>query len=224
MDSTQILAQARAGSEAPQGWVVLPLDRGKVILAICGWIFGILLGLGLFIAFAFIMIPYNYVHGVGPALISSVILAIILFIGLGSVWALIFDIRRLLHLEKHIIIITPDALVKQKGEKITYVPLMYVRGVTARGAAPPASRSAAGAGVDVRSHAGDNLIGLVAGRGFTSSGSRWRRGRMRTPTSLAFIDSRSDREVTVVNDASYGDPFMIASLLKEYARSAQDIV
>jgi hypothetical protein len=46
---------------------------------------------------------------------------------------------------------------------------------------------------------------------------------MRTPTSLAFIDSRDDSEVTVVTDEAYGDPFMIAALLKQYSRVAQDI-
>jgi hypothetical protein len=223
MDSSRILEQARTGPGTPQGWVVLPLDRARVILAICGWIFGAVLGLGLFIILALIMIPFNYLHGAGPAIFSTILLAVVLFIGLGSIWALTVDIRRLLSPQKHVIIITPDAFVKQEGEKIIHVPLMCVRNVTVRGPARPADRSADNAGLDIRSHRGDNLIGFVAGRGFTSSGSRWRRGRMRTPTALAFIDTRTDREVTVVTDDSFGDPFMIAALLKQYARSAQDI-
>jgi hypothetical protein len=40
---------------------------------------------------------------------------------------------------------------------------------------------------------------------------------MRVPTSLAFIDSRTDTEVTVVTDKSFGDPFYIAAHLKQYA-------
>ncbi len=223
MDSSQILEQARAGAQAPGDWIVLPLERNKLILGICGWIFGVVLGLGLFTLLALITIPYNYVHGAGSAIFSSTLLAILLFIGIGSIWALIVDIRRLLNLEKHVIIITPDAFVKQEGEKVIYVPLMYVRHITARGAPPPPDRSADSAGVDARTHAGDSVIGFFAGRGFTTSGMRWRRGRMRTPTSLAFIDSRTDSQVTVVTDASYGDLSMIAALLKQYARNAQDI-
>ena len=46
---------------------------------------------------------------------------------------------------------------------------------------------------------------------------------MRTPTSLAFVDSRTERQVVVVDDKSHGDPFMIAALLKQYAASAQSI-
>ena len=223
MDSSEILEQARTGPDAPNGWIVLPLGRDKVILGILGWIFGIVLGLGLFALLAFIMIPYNYQHGAGPAIFSTILLGILLFTGFGSLWALIIDIRRLLTIEKHVIVITPEAFVKQEGEKIIHVPLMYVRHVTARGVAPPTDRSVDSASLDTRSHASDNLIGFVAGRGFTTSGMRWRRKRMRTPTSLAFIDTRTDSEVTVVTDASYGDPFMIAALLKQYAASVQSI-
>lgn len=70
----------------------------------------------------------------------------------------------------------------------------------------------------------DNVVGFLVGRGLASSNEGWRRRRMRTPTSLAFIDTRNDSEVTVVNDTSYGDPFMIAALLKEYAASVQSLV
>src|SRR5947199_77996 len=66
-------------------------------------------------------------------------------------------------------------------------------------------------------------FGFLAGRGFTQSCMPWRRRRMRTPTTLAFVDSRTETEVTVVTDGSYGDPFMIAALLKQYAASVQNI-
>ena len=70
---------------------------------------------------------------------------------------------------------------------------------------------------------GENVLGFFAGRGFTPSGERWRRKRMRTPTSLAFVDSRTDQQVIVTSDGSYGDPFLIAALLKQYAASVQHI-
>ena len=57
----------------------------------------------------------------------------------------------------------------------------------------------------------------------TSPGMRWRLKRMRTPTTLAFVDSRTEKEVRVIDDKSHGDPFMIAALLKQYAASAQSI-
>ena len=48
---------------------------------------------------------------------------------------------------------------------------------------------------------------MLFGRGMTPSGMRYRRNRMRTPTTLAFIDDRDEREVVVVTDAADGDPF-----------------
>ena len=228
MDAVTILTQAKSNSDASYDWVVLPLLRNKLMWGIVGWAFGILLGLGLFTLLAFIVIPYNYENGAFPAIFSSVLLAILLFIGLGSVWALLKDMQRLRNIDQHIIVITPDTFVKQEGSKVINVPLLYVRHVTARGAAPPdASRTGSSggqrAGQPLHS-SGENMAGFFIGRGFTPTGANWRRKRMRTPTSLAFVDARTDVEVTVVTDEGYGDPFMIAALLKEHARNAQNSV
>lgn len=233
MNSPEILMQARSGSNAPHEWVVLPLLRSKLIWGIVGWVLGVLMGLGLFALLASIVIPYNYEHGAFPAIFSTILLGILLFIGLGSAWSLLADIRRLRHIEQHIIVITPDTFVKQEGDRIINVPLMYVRHVTARGAAPPnasydASTSGASSAGRQRSEAslhsaGESMGAFFIGRGFTPSGANWRRKRMRTPTSLAFVDSRDDSEVTVVTDDAYGDPFMIAALLKQYCKAAQNI-
>lgn len=223
MESSEILIQARTSSEAPHGWIVLPLVRSKVIWGMIGWAFGIFLGFGLFAALASIVIPYNYQHGIGPAIFSTLLLGIMLFIGLGSAWSLILDARRLRQADKHLIVITPEAFVKQEGERIIHVPLMYVRHVTSRGTPPP-DRSADNARLEGQVPAmGENVMGFLIGRAFTPSGMRWRRKRMRTPTSLAFVDSRNDDQVLVVTDGAYGDPFMIAALLKQYAASAQNI-
>jgi len=223
MESSEILMHARTGSEAPHGWIVLPLLRSKVAWGMAGWFFGILLGLGMFALLASIVIPYNYQHGIVPALFSTILLGIVLFIGLGSAWSLLVDARRLRQADKHLIVIPPEAFVKQEGDKIIYVPLVYVRHVTARGAPPP-DRSLENARTDKEiSGVGENVLGFFAGRGFTPSGERWRRKRMRTPTSLAFVDSRTDHQVIVTSDGSYGDPFLIAALLKQYAASVQHI-
>ena len=228
MDSSEILMQVKSGPDAPHGWIVLPLLRSKLLTGIFGWVLGILLGMGLFVALALVVIPYNYEDGAFAAIFSTILLGLFLFIGLGSLWSLVADVRRLRQLDKHVIIITPDELVKQEGDKIIHVPLMYVRNVTARGVAPPDHASPAANGragrFDAMPSAGENMMGVFAGRGLTPTGMHWRRKRMRTPTSLAFIDSRDDSEVTVVTDEAYGDPFMIAALLKQYSRTAQSIV
>ncbi|HZO70713.1 MAG TPA: hypothetical protein VFB60_00845 [Ktedonobacteraceae bacterium] len=223
MEAEEILAQTRSGSDLPHGWIVFPLLRSKVVLGIVGWIFGIILGLGLFALVASIVIPFNYQRGWFPATFSTILLGMFLFIGLGSIYLVITDIRRLSQSGKHIIVITPDHFVKQEGNKIILVPLEHVRHVTARGL-PPTDRTPppqAERGVRGVPGVGEGITGLLFGRGLSSSGTRWRRKRMRTPTSLAFIDTRTDNEVTVVTDEAYGDPFAIGGLLKQYAADVQ---
>ena len=220
MEAAEILEQAKVGSDTPHGWIVLPLLHRKLIVGILGWIFGIILGFGLFVMVAFATIPVDFQSGAFPALFSAFFLALLLFVGLGSAWSLFVDVKRLRSIDEHMIVLTPEDFFKQEGKKIIHVPLSSVRYVTARGRRPPDRTPER----EAMPRSKDNVVGFLVGRGLASSNENWRRRRMRTPTSLAFIDTRTDAEVTVVNDTSYGDPFMIAALLKEYAASVQSLV
>lgn len=224
MESDEILAQARSSPGGPHGWVIIPISRRNLGMAILGWAFGMVLGLGLFAAVASVVIPINFVRGIAAAIVTGILLAMLLFIGLGSLWTLIIDIQRLRHSDKHIIVITPEDFVKQEGNKIIHVPLVNVRHVTARGKAPVDRTASEENQLGEIPRASENIAGFFLGRGLIPSGARIRRRRMRTPTSLAFIDTRTDSEVTVVTDEVYGDPFMIAALLKQYAAAVQAIV
>jgi hypothetical protein len=137
------------------------------------------------------------------------------------------DVHRLMDADRYIIVITPDDFVKQEGHKIIHVPLMHVRHVTARGVPPPDRTPDRGSSVRQVSGAGENISSFFLGRNLartlSGSGSRSRMRRMRTPTTLAFLDSRTDTEVIVATDKTYGDPFSIAAVLKQYASSAQNI-
>lgn len=230
MDAEEILTKAKGiaqespGVENQDGWVVFPLLRNKVIVDSIGWVFGAIVGLGLCIAVALGTIPYNFQHGVATSLVALVLLALTLFIGLGSLWALYSNIRRLNEADKHIIVITPEDFVQQTGEKIVQVPLTEVRHVTARGARPPdRTAPAAGAGVRNIPGIGENVAGFFLGRNNTPSAVSQRRKRMRTPTTLAFVDRRTNDEVIVATDNSHGDPYVIAAMLKEYASASQHI-
>ena len=224
MEAEEILERARAGNEIPDDWLVFPILRNKLIVGMIGWIFGIIVGLGLFVVIANIVIPVNYQHGVFAAVITTIILGVCLFIGLGSIWTFITDLLRLRHMDRHLIVVTPEDFVKQEGKKIINVPLINIRHVTARGVPPPDRDPSGQDNVRQVPGVGENAAAFFFGRGFVPSGSRWRRKRMRTPTSLAFIDTRTNREVTVVNDSAYGDPFTIAALLKQYAAAVQQLV
>lgn len=217
MEANEILAKARANDEKPAGWIVFPLLRNKVIYSIIGWIFGTLLGLALLAFTAPVVIPHNYQQGVAAAIFTTLLLIIFLFVGVGSFILLLGDIQRLRFPHKHVIVITNEDFVKQEGEQIILIPLEYVRHVTTRGKAPIDREPApAMSETNPLPRAGENLFSFFLGSGLTSAGMNWRRKRMRTPTSLAFIDARTNQEVTVVNDASYGDPFLIAAILKQY--------
>jgi hypothetical protein len=223
METAEILEKARAGGEPPQGWIVLPLLRNKVAIGIVGWVFGVIVGFGLFALMAPIVIPHNYQNGIIAAIFTTIILGMVLFIGAGSIWQIIIDTRRLLQADKHVIIITPEDFVMQEGERLIHVPLIYVRHVTARGTPPPDRTVPREGVVSDMPRASENLSGFLFGRGLMPSGRRQRRKSKRGPTMLAFVDSRSDSQVKVANNASYGDPFAIAATLKEYAASAQRI-
>ncbi len=220
MNAKEILVQARANVKESDDWAVFPLLRRQVIGGLAGWIFGVLLGSGLLAIAVPAIIPYNYERGVASIIFATLLLAAIAFIAIGSVVLLIVDIYRLIHADEHMIVITNENFVKQEGKKIIHVPLANVRHVTPRGRAP-IDRSTETEQVDVKQipGIGESTMGFLFGRGMTSSGMRWRRKGMRTPTSLAFIDARTNTEVTVVNDQTYGDPFIIAAVLKKYIAS-----
>jgi hypothetical protein len=221
MDSVQILAKVNTEEGVPDSWLVFPLLRQQLILGLFGWAFGAILGGGLFALMAPIMIPHNYLGGVTPAVVSTILLAIVIYVCLGSLWSLANDIRRLRRLSQHLIVITPTDFVKQEGEKIIHVPLEHVKHVTARGT-PPVDRSVETARQDARlGGVGDGISGFFMGRQMAETVKRGgsARKRMRTPTTLAFIDERTDKEIIVVTDKGYGDPYFIAAHLKEYARA-----
>lgn len=228
MQAEEILAKARSNEELPEGWIVFPLLRNNVLLGIAGWVVGIIMGVFFLAVVVPIVIPGNYQRGIGSALFTTILLAVFLFISLGSLWALITDVLRLLQADRHMMVLTPDDFVKQEGQKIIHVPCVNIRHVTARGTPPPDRTPPDGNVADQISGVGDNTASLVFGRrivnfvrGKPDDNTR-RRGR-RTPTSLAFIDTRTDREVIVTNDKSFGDTFHIAAVLKEYASAAQQI-
>jgi hypothetical protein len=223
MEAQEILTRARTESELPGGWIVFSLQPQKVMLGLAGWLFGIVAGLGLFALIASVVIPANYQRGTLAAVVTTILLAVLLFVGLGSAWTFAMDVRRLREAHKHIIVITPQDFVKQEGNKITHVPLSHVRHVTARGQAP-AEKLAEEAKESTGPRPVENTLGFLLGRGLIPMAGQSRRKKMRTPESLAFIDGRVDREIVVISDKAYGDPHAIADVLKEYAVEAQKLL
>ena len=226
MDVEATLSKVRGGGELPEDWVVFPLLQAKLIQGIINWMGGALIGGFLLVFVIPIVIPSNYMHGFMPGLMTTLMLAMFAFICIGSIYLLIVDILRWRDIKNHVIVITDQDYIKQEGDKIIQVPLSAVLHVTARGQAPapvelqPASNES---GFGQLPGTRERLLGPFLGRSPTGSAST-RRKRSRTPTSLAFRDERTGKEVTVVNDGMYGDPFLIAAFLKERAMQVQSEV
>ncbi len=218
MEAEEILAQAKAPGELPASWKVFPLVRRTVTLALFGWAFGFILGTGLLVLAVPDVIPVNYQHGPVSAFFTTLLLGILLFVALGSLYAFIIDARRLRDAANHLLVITPSDFVKQEGKKIIHVPLVNVRYVTTRGVQMPKKDDATSI-KDVPG-ASENTVAFFLGRGLVPSGQRWLKRRRRTSITLAFIDTRTEQQVIALTDTAYGDPFLIAAFLKDYAAHA----
>lgn len=219
-----ILSAARDGS-APSNWVILPLRRERVVRTMLEWGIGILLGLGLFIGLFLSTWPENFTSGVTGAIITTLMLAVLAFLGFGSLWLFIADVRRLLRADRSIIVITPDAYCKQEGDKVDFVPLEEIAHITVRGTEAPTSRSSwamynapASARIDPEDRQIPNSFGL--GRmAWGSASARDRRKNRRGPTSVAFIDLRTDKQIVVTNDHSYAHPYELGETLRSYVEA-----
>jgi hypothetical protein len=219
MDAEAILTQIRSEQELIHDWATFPLLRGKVITGIVGWVFGIILGILLLVLIVPNVVPINYQHGVLAAVITTILLGVLLFIVIGSIWMMIIDISRLRNSEQYIIVITEQDYIKQEGTKITQIPLSAVQHVTARGRTP-IDRTAPTREANTP-NAVETLGGFFIGRNNTSKAQRERRKRSRVPSSLAFVDMRTNSEVIVSNDDSFGNPHLIGAELKRRVAAVQ---
>ncbi len=217
MEAAEVLSTAHSGS-APSNWVILPLRRNQVLFSILGWAFGVILGLGLFAGLLLAAWPDNFEHGPVGIVITCLFLALFGFIGFGSLWLLAKDALRLRRADRSMIIITPDVYCKEDGNKVDLVPLEEVAYITVRGTKAPnqqASWAAYNAGPE-DDHAEDQQIASNGLMGQMFSG---RRRKPRGPTSVAFVDLRTEKRVVVTEDNSYAHPYELGETLRSYVEA-----
>ncbi len=216
MEAAEVLAIARSGNP-PSNWVVLPLRRHQVGFAILGWAFGTVMGLGLFLGLFLATWPENFQHGPLGIILTSFFLLLLGFTGFGSLWLLVKDSLRLLRADRSMIVITPDVYCKQDGNKIDFVPLEEIAYITVRGTKPPNQQASwatynAGPAVDEE----DQRIAGGGPMGQLFSGNR---RKPRGPTSVAFIDLRTEKRVIVTEDHSYAHPYELGETLRSYVEA-----
>jgi hypothetical protein len=222
-----ILSTARDGS-APSSWVILPLRRPHLVRSMLEWSLGILLGLGLFMALFLATWPENFINGATGAIITSLLLAVLAFLGFGSLWLFITDLRRYLAANRSLIVITPNVFCKQEGNKIELVPLEEIAQISVRGSEAPTNRASwamynasASSRVDPADREVSNSFG-VGRLFFGSANARERSKQRRGPTSVSFIDLRTQKQVVVTNDSAYAHPYELGETLRSYVDARLD--
>jgi hypothetical protein len=211
MDSETILATARLG-DAPGTWVVWSLRRQYIRNSILRWLVVSVVSFPLLILASISTLPgFLSLRGFSFVLIGILLLALGA-LAFGSLGIAIYDVWRLAHANAYWLVVTPDDYVKaEPGGKITHVPLEYIESITLKGVRvrmDTAETPFSGA------HAGINPI-------FAPIRQAAYRQKRATPSSLAFVDGRTDREVVVATDAVFDDLVNIEYVLSMQADAKQ---
>jgi len=206
MEASEILRLART-EDPPEDWIILPLRRDKVALAIIGWTGAALLGVALFALFFWMVWPDNFGHGVGLLVFALFLLAIPTFVIVGSLWTTASELSRLLRANEHMIVITPTDYVKQHGRRIDHVPLSQVEHVTVRSQPRRADPS-------------EDMDSSIVNAGRMLFGGFGRR-TLKSPPSLAFLDARTQRTVIVTTDDSYANMVDLGEALTVYVENCR---
>lgn len=208
MEVDAVLQQVRSGN-APTNWNVWPLRRNIVLRSALGWTFVGVVGLAFLVIVAVATIPGNFMlNGVSFAL-TGMLLIVLAIMGFGGVGIAIFDFWRLRHADEYLLVMTPQDFIKAEPRRVTHVPMTHVSYVTLRGVKHPVERDleAQRNGLTLASH----MLGTWVGNF----------GKPRVAPSLAFVDSRTDREVVVSSDKSFDELIALEEVLLIHAKGKE---
>jgi hypothetical protein len=196
MDPETILATARSGN-APGTWVVWPLRRTYVRNSILRWSALAVVGFLLFVPAAISTVPgIASLRGFSFVFTGIILLALGAF-AFGALGIAIYDTWRLARANEFWLVVTPDDYVKaEPGGRVTHVPLQYIESITLKGVR--VTMDTAETPFDGTARGVNPLLRMPV------RVSNYRR-RQATPSSLAFVDSRTHRTVTVATDAVFDD-------------------
>ena len=212
MDPATILATARSG-DAPGTWVVWPLQRQYIRNSILRWLAVSVVGFPLLILASISTLPGFLTLRGFSFVLTGILLLALGALAFGSLSIAIYDIWRLSHANAFWLVITPEDYVKSEpGGKVTHVPLEYVESITLKGVRVPMETvetpfSGAPAGVNPSFR-----------MPFRSAAYRRQRA---TPSSLAFVDGRTNHEVVVATDAVFDTLVNIEYVLSMQADAKQ---
>jgi hypothetical protein len=214
VDVQAIIDRARS-PDRPSDWFVWPLRRDRVARSALGWGLTGLFGTVLFVPLTISTVPSNFEPKAGAGLVvfTIVLLAVIGTVAIGGLWLLVADLLRLARADQYLLIFTPADYVKVEPRRVTHVPMANVAYVTLKGVkAPPGAQVSP---ADDPAAMAQRTPGIGLGSLF---GSRPREPG-RAP-SLAFLDTRTNREVVVGTDNSFDELLVLEDLLGLYAGRA----
>lgn len=216
MDVESILEQARS-DRPPSEWNIWPLRRDFVRDSAIKWGLLAIVGFAIFIPVALQMIPGDFVGtGTGEKIFAIVVLALLGALAFGSAGIVGHDVWRLLHARDYLVVITPELFVKASPGHVVSTPLEHVTNVTLNGVA-----LASASGVDLppqRFVFSPRLLDFAN----PSGGATVPRQRARGAASLAYLDSRDNKIVTVCTDDAFDSMAAIYELLRSRAATRSD--
>jgi hypothetical protein len=196
MDPKTILDTARSG-DAPGTWVVWPLRRTFVRNSILRWSALTVVGFLFLVPAAISILPSILSLRGFSFIFSGIILLALVAFAFGSLSITVYDAWRLLRADDFWLVITPDDYLKaEPGDHLTHVPLQNIESITLKGVRVP--METAETPFDGTARGVNPLLRMPVRL------SNYRR-RQATPSSLAFVDSRTNRTVTVATDAIFDD-------------------
>ncbi|HKS69843.1 MAG TPA: hypothetical protein VJQ45_05465 [Ktedonobacterales bacterium] len=212
MDAQMVLSTARSGT-MPDHWHAWPLRKDFVLRSALKWAVAGVLLLAIFALVVSSTVPYNFQHGgTGAAIFSVVLIALVGTAAFGGLGITIYDLWRIANAGHYLLVMTPEDYVKEEPRKITHVPMENVAYITLRGVKSPEMQAyeEAGGGRESRDVFQSRDLDRVTR---AIGGANQRRLRAQTPT-LAFLDTRTDKEVIVATDASFDELPALEYVLK----------
>jgi hypothetical protein len=214
MDAQEVLATARSAS-VPSSWFVYALRRDRVARSIAGWaIVGVVFLFVLILAMV-ATLPGLLQRGPFSVIATSLLLLVLAAVAFGGLGIAIYDAWRLARADAFLLVITPDDYVKAEPHRLTHVPMGAVGHITLKGV--KTSRQEAAELSDQRTRRAGIVQGRTIYNPLWTAGGPPRRQAGQAP-SLAFLDRRTDKIVTVATDDSFEALPALAEILRMYAR------
>ena len=140
--------------------------------------------------------PGNFEQGAGVLLFTAVLLMILGGTAFGGLWIAIYDFWRYARSDDFLLVMTPDDFLLKRPRKTIHVPMDCIDHVTMRGVKAPADAVRAGV---------ESYQELQRGMFRRYVGFPQAQKKPSGAPSLAFVDTRTDREVLVATDNSFDE-------------------